>query len=173
MLRRAFLILSLGGMMAFAQDVEELNAQFDLVKALIPQATTAAVFWDPKANPDLDAILGEVSSHTGLRIIKTPLENIRDLSGLLRQVLQYNVSFFYLYDDRLCGTKNVIKFVVKSTLDKQIPVFSSSQDTLSGGGFGELSRQDGSWLIKINGNARDQLGIAVPADDPRFKITFN
>jgi len=173
MLRKAILMMSLGGMMAFAQDLEELNRQFDLVKELLPQATTAAVLWDPKANPNLDTLLGEVSSHTGLRIIKTPLENIRDLSGLLRQVLQYNVSFFYLYDDRLCGTKNVIKFVVKSTLDKQIPVFSSSQEALSGGSLGELSRQDGSWLIRINGNTRDQLGIAVPVDDPRFKISFN
>ncbi|MCB1050124.1 MAG: hypothetical protein H6510_01935 [Acidobacteria bacterium] len=173
MVRKILFFTVFVGLPSFGQDAAEMIHKFNLIQELVPNCTTVGVIWDPKSNPALEAVFGEVSSATGLRVVKTPLENIRDLSGLIRQMTQYNISFIYLHEDRLVSSKNVIKFVVKSTLDKKIPVFCQSEDVMTAGGYGELVNVGGSWKIRVNGNVKDQYDIAVPEGNDKFQVAFN
>lgn len=151
-----FLLVGTG---LFAQDMAD---QLGVVKELMPSAGTVGVLYQA-SDADIDSDIGAASATLGLRIVKAPIESIRDVSKAIRQLAQYNVSYIYLPSDRLMSSKSAIKFVVKQTVKDGVPVFSSSEDAFSAGAMGRFIQEDGKWVLKINGKVQSLYGIEVPS----------
>jgi len=166
---KRFLLITIISASVYAQ-VEDLPEQLMLIQELLPDATTVGIIWDPTTQPDAESQFGAVSTATGLRVVKTPLKDIRQLSAVMRAMGQYHVSFIYMVKGRMITSKNVIKFVTKRAKKSNMPVFTSDTDTLRHGTYGELYNDDGEWRLRINGDLQQDYVLEIPEEDDRFVV---
>lgn len=167
---RGLLVLILVHSVALAQN--ELKDQIEAIQGLLPSATSCVILWNPKSNPEYESLFGVTSSETGLRIIQTPVESPRELSGVIKALTPYNPDFILLLSDRVVTGKNAVRFVCKAYHKKSVPVFGSGEDVLRGGAYGELAFAGGKWKIKINGEIRGEFRITPPEGDDRYSVAY-
>ena len=158
-----FLCVALHG---FAND---LVPQFLLIKELLPQSSRVGILFNPRVSGINDQILNAASA-AGLQAVKAPIKSIREVSGAIRSLSQYKVDFIYLHEDKVISGATAIKFVVKQTVKKKVPVFSSAHTVFSGGAFGRLVKSGEGWQLHINGKVKNLFPIAIPENTKKFVI---
>ncbi len=161
-------MLLLGSSLASAQEYE-LAAQIRIVKDLLPHSTRLGILYNP-ARPNIDALISNASQDTGLLMVKSPVRNTRDMTNAVRSLAKYQVDFIFLVEDKTVTGTSSIKFVVKQTMRRKIPVFSTSANAFSGGAFGWVVADGSSWRIKINGNVSSRFEVAIPENSALFTI---
>ncbi|MCB1052581.1 MAG: hypothetical protein H6510_17255 [Acidobacteria bacterium] len=163
---KSFVVLLLSGMVLGQADVP---GQFRAIKALMPEASTVAVILDGRGSK-IEGELGQASSENGLKVVKVPIQSIRDMAAALNAAMAHNPNFIYIEDSDGLGGKNSIKFVAKSALKNQVPVFTTHPDALDAGAFGQMQKGDAGWTILVNGKVKDQYSIAIPDGNDRFLV---
>jgi len=158
-----FLLFSI---LAFSQ--ADLAQQTKIIKELIPNATRVGLVYNPSTN--IDSYIQEIVAETGVRVVKAPVTSIREVSQAVRSLDRYDVNFILLLEERTVTSNNSIKFVVKQTVKKKIPVFTTAGNALSAGAYGQLVQEGGYWRIKINGKVAGRFDITVPEGNDKFTI---
>lgn len=148
---------------------EDIPGQFRTIKSLIPDAGTVAVIVDGK-NSAIDEELGQASAENGLKVVKVPIENIRDMAKALNATWGHNPNFIYVENSKVLGGKNSLKFIAKSAAKNGVPVFTSSDNGMDAGAFGLMQKTDLGWKITVNGKVKDSYSVAVPSGDERFLV---
>ena len=152
---------------AFAQ-MDDLSSQILVIKQLSPEFTRFGILYNPN-QASIDAQIQNASINTGIVAIKSPVKSIREISGAVRSLGKFDVDFIFLYEDKIVTGNNSIKFVVKQTVKKKIPVFTTADNAFKGGAYGQLVQQEGQWRLKINGKVQSLFEITVP-DSNQFII---
>ena len=161
------ILIMLGSTSAFAQTYD-LAGQLRIIKDLIPGSAKMGMLYNP-TRPNVDALITNASQETGMSVIKAPVATARDMTNALRSLAKYDVDFIFMIEDKTVTGPQTIKFVVKQTMSKKIPVFTTSPNSFKGGGYGWLVENGSAWQIKINGNVRDRFDITIP-EDGRFVV---
>ena len=146
----------------------DLNTHVRLLKQLMPDATRIGLIHNSGVN--VDAAVQRATSETGIRVIKAPVRTIRDIAQAIRSLDRYEVNLVILVEERIVTSNNSIKFVVKQTVKKKIPVFSTAPNALSAGAYGRFYQDQGSWRIEINGKMMNRYDVQIPEGSDRFKI---
>jgi ABC-type uncharacterized transport system substrate-binding protein len=147
----------------------DISGQFQVIRGLMPGATTVAVIIDAKGSP-LDGELGGASADNDLKVLKVPIQSIRDMAAALNAVLDHNPSFIYFENSENLGGKNSIKFIAKSALKNKVPVYTAHAAALESGAFGQLQQGATGWTIVVNGKVKEQYAIEIPEGDARFLV---
>jgi putative ABC transport system substrate-binding protein len=147
----------------------DLAAQLRIIKDLIPNSTRLGVLYNP-GRPNIDALISNASQDTGLVVVKSPVENTRDMTNAVRSLSKYDVDFIFMIEDKTVTGVGAIKFVVKQTMRKKIPVFTISANAFKGGAYGWIVENGSSWRIKINGSVQERFDITVPDNSALFTI---
>ncbi len=163
---RKLLPLLLFTTLAFAQS--DLAQQTKIIKELMPDATRVGLVYSPSV--DVDIFISEIVAETGIRVVKAPVQSIREVSQAIRSLDRYEVNFILLLEERIVTSNNSIKFVVKQTVKKKIPVFTTAGNALNAGAYGQLVQEAGSWRIKINGKVASRFDIVIPEGSDKFTI---
>ena len=158
-------LLSLG---ASAQ-IGDLSEHVSLIKQLVPNSTRFGVFYNPN-DGSIDGQVAKATQDTGIQAVKSPIKSIREVSSSVRSMAKYQVDFIVLIEDKVVTGKNAIKFVVKQTVKKKIPVFTVSEAAFSGGALGQFVNNGGKWQVKINGKLLPKFDISVPDGSDQFII---
>ncbi len=166
---RALLVTLLVHSAGWAQG--QLQAKVEAIQGLMPAATSCVILWSPQSSPELQDEFGLASSETGLRIIQTPINSLREMSGVLKALSPYSPDFILMLSDRMVTGKNAVKFVVRAYHRQSIPVFVESDDAISGGAYGALVLSGSQWKIKINGEVRADFPITPPEGDDRYTVS--
>lgn len=168
-MRRILIVLLISS--PLMAQLDDFAGQLQLISELLPDATTVGIIWNPQNVPDGEQQFADASAKTGLRVIQTPLRNVREISGVMKALAPYNVSFIYLVEDRLVTGKNAIKFIVKAGKKRGIPVFSLADDITESGVLGQLVKgENGEWQLRVNGQTLADFGVTVPPGDDRFLV---
>jgi hypothetical protein len=147
----------------------ELSRQIALIKELAPDFTRFGILYNPSMS-NVDNEIQQVTMETGVMAIKSPVKSIREISDAVRALAKYDVNFIFLYEDKIVTGPNSIKFVVKQTVRKQIPVFTTAEDGFKGGAFGRPVKDGDNWILKINSKVLSLFTIKVPENNIHFVI---
>jgi len=165
MIRLALVAMSAG---AFAQ-TGDLADQFLLIRQLAPDATRIGLLYNPE-QAGIEAEILDATQQSGLLIIKAPIKSLRDTATAVRALSPYDVDLIYLYDDRLVTGVTSIKFVVRGTVKKGVPVLTPSENAFRGGAYGQFVKTGGQWRLKVNGQVRDRFDLKIPEGSDKFII---
>ncbi len=166
MVLRKFLPLLFISTCVMAQD--DLAHHVKLIKQLMPDATRVGILFNP--NTEIDGLINRAVQETGIKIIKSPIASVRDVSTAVRNLDRYDVDFVIMIEERVVTSNNAIKYVVKQTVKKKIPVFTTSENAMSAGACGHLVNGAGTWQMKVNGKVVRLFDITVP--DSNANITL-
>ncbi|MDJ0838674.1 MAG: ABC transporter substrate binding protein [Acidobacteriota bacterium] len=166
MIRRLFPLVF--AVAALAQG--DLSKQLSLCKDLLPEATRCGILFN-SGDQRAPGLISMASQESGLTIVQAPVKSIREISSAMRQLVnQFDVDFIVILDDRVIAGPNAIKFVVKQTVKKKKPVFTSSDNALKSGAFGKFARKGGDWILQINGKVQNLFDITIPDGNVRYAV---
>ena len=139
----------------------DLAGQLRIIKDLLPASSRLGMLYNP-SRPNIEALITNASQDTGLVVIKSPVKTARDMTAAIHALARYELDFIFMIEDKTVTGTQTIKFVVKQTMRKGIPIFTTDASAFDGGAYGWLVENGSSWRIKINGNVRDKFDITIP-----------
>ena len=166
MVFRKFIPLLFFSTFALAQD--DLAFQVKLIKELMPDATRVGLLFNPTT--DVDSMIMRAIQETGIKVIKSPIASVRDVATAVRNLDRYDVDFVIMVEERVVTSNNAIKYVVKQTVKKKIPVFTTSDNALTAGALGRLVNATGKWQMQVNGKVIRLFDITVPDANEDFTL---
>ena len=152
----------------FVHAQDDLAFQVKLIKELLPDATRVGLLFNP--TQDVDGLINRAVAETGIKVIKSPIASVRDVAKAVRNLSRYDVDFVIMVEERIVTSNNAIKYVVKQTVKKKIPVFTTSDNAMKAGACGHLVNATGKWQMKVNGKVVSRFDITVP--DSNADITL-
>ena len=151
----------------FAQN--SLSSHVSLIKEIMPNSTRVAILFKA-GDSAVEAAIQKTSTDNGLMVVRVPVNSIREIAPAMRNLQSFDVDFVYLVEDRIVTGTNSIKFVVKQTVKKGIPVFTSAENAFKGGACGQLVGEGGGLLLKINGKVSSRFELKIPEGSGKIKI---
>ncbi len=157
------------GTSLFGQD---MSTNMGLIKTLIPDSSRVAVIYNPSSSKAsaLTAEMEAASRDQSLMVIKVPVTSIREIAPALRNLASFDVDFMYLVEDNIITGTNTIKFVVKSTVKKGIPVFVTTDNAFKGGALGRIDGSGDAAVLTINGKVQSRFNLQIPEGNSKIKI---
>ncbi|MBO1321172.1 ABC transporter substrate binding protein [Acanthopleuribacter pedis] len=151
---------------------QEMSVNMGLIKTLIPNSSRVAVIFNPNG-PAASSLTGEMeatSRDQSLMVIKVPITSIREIAPAMRNLASFEVDFMYLVEDKIITGTNSIKFVVKSTVKKGIPVFATTDNAFKGGALGRIDGSGDAAVLTINGKVQSRFNLQIPEGNNKIKI---
>lgn len=161
MIKRSICLLLMLSTLPTLAQTYDLAGQLRVIKDLIPASSRLGMLYNP-SRPNIEALISNASQDTGLVVVKSPVKSARDMTAAIRSLSKYEVDFIFMIDDKTVTGTRTIKFVVKQTMRRKIPVFTVSPNAFEGGAYGWLVENGSSWRIKINGKVQDRFDISIP-----------
>lgn len=169
MIRKMIMIAMLGiSAQSMAQE-NDLIFQIRLIKKIMPDATRFGLIYNPNRS-EVEADIDRVTSETGMLVVKSPVTHLRDVGDVVRSLMQYEVDFIYMVEDSIITSGNGVKFTVRPTQRKGVPVFTKASDGLENGVFGQTFRAGGYWRMYINRETLDDFPLSIPEGSEDFII---
>jgi ABC-type uncharacterized transport system substrate-binding protein len=147
----------------------DFGQQLLLIKEIMPEATKAGIFYNTDDQRAPMAI-NRASAEAGITLVTAPVKSIREMAKAMRALKQHRLDFYVIFDDRVTGGPNSIKFVVRQTVKYKKPVYTSSSSAFKSGAFGKFIKQGAGWTLQINGKVLNLFDITIPSDDKRFAV---
>ncbi len=158
------------GISALAQ-TGDLAEQFLILKQLDPNATRIGLLYHPeRSGSAFEQEILKATQDSGLLIIKSPVRSVRDVAKAVRALDPYEVDMVYMAEDRIVTGVSAIKFVVKYTVKKRIPVLTADEKAFQGGAYGLFFKSGARWILKINGKVQGRFDLQIPENNDRFTI---
>lgn len=147
----------------------DLGQQLMLIKKIMPDAVKGGIFYntDDELAP---MAINRASGESGLTIVTAPVKSIREMATAMRLLKQHRLDFYLIFDDRVTGGPNSIKFVVRQTVKYKKPVYTSSSSAFKSGAFGKFIKQNSGWTLQINGKVLNLFDITIPSDDASYAV---
>jgi len=168
MIKKSICLLFVFTSLSVSAQTYDLAGQLRVIKDLLPTSSRLGMLYNP-SRPNIDALISNASQETGLVVVKSPVKTARDMTPAIRGLARHEVDFIFMIEDKTVTGSQAIKFVVKQTMRKKVPVFTISPNAFKGGAFGWLVENGSSWRIKINGKVRDRFDITIP-DNANFVV---
>lgn len=159
-------------LVGFAFGQNDLTKQLELIKELMPDATRCAVFFNSKDNR-VPPMVNMSAQETELTIVQAPVTSIREMATAMRQMIQFDVDFVIVIEDRTVGGPNALRYLVKQNNKRGKPLFTASENAMGAGAAGKFARRGSDWYLQINGKPQADYKIQIPADNASYVVTNN
>ena len=164
---RYFVIAIMFGSALAAQE-SDLVSQIKLIHRIMPDAARISLVYSQGAN--LDNVIRKITEETGLRIVRAPVSDIRDLNKILRNLERFHVELIFMMEGGMVTSINSIRTTTKFGSRNKIPVFTTAEAALAAGSLGQPYLDGAQWRLRLNSKVLSGYDLQIPKDDSRYVI---
>lgn len=143
-----------------------IDQQLASLHTLLPQAKRIGVLYDERFTGFLLQAAGHEAEKQGLQLIPALIAAPDDLPAALR-MLAPKIDALWLIQDQTVITEQAVRFILQTTLDAKVPVFTFSTTLVQQGAFGALV-VDATDAGRQAGHIGKRLLRKEPIKGPRF-----
>jgi putative ABC transport system substrate-binding protein len=155
-----------------------IDRQFAAMRNVLPQLKRIGVLYDPEKTASLIGEAGRIAKAAGMELVERRVSSEKDVPSALRDVID-KVDVLWLVPDSTILTEDSLRFILRTALDRNVPVFGFSSEFVRSGALAGLSvnsidigRQAGGIAKKVLKGQGTGSSNSVPPDRVRLALNL-